>query len=32
VAFGFMARDHKSSLGLIEGGRLVGSLSASDLR
>ncbi|KIZ04066.1 hypothetical protein MNEG_3891 [Monoraphidium neglectum] len=32
VAFGFMARDHTSSLGLVEDGRLVGSLSASDLR
>lgn len=31
-AFGFMARDHKSSLGLTEDGKLVASLSVSDLR
>lgn len=30
--FGFMARDHKSSLGLTEGGKLVANLSASDIR
>lgn len=31
-AFGFMARDHKSSLGLVDGGKLVANLSVSDLR
>lgn len=31
-AFGFMARDHKSSLGLTDGGKLVANLSVSDLR
>jgi hypothetical protein len=31
-AFGFMARDRKSSLGLTDGGRLVANLSASDIR
>ncbi|KAI8468878.1 MAG: hypothetical protein J3K34DRAFT_394289 [Monoraphidium minutum] len=31
-AFGFMARDHKSSLGLVDGGKLVSTLSVSDLR
>jgi hypothetical protein len=28
----FMARDHKSSLGLTDGGKLVANLSVSDLR
>lgn len=32
AAFGHMARDRKSSLGVTEGGKLVGNLSASDLR
>lgn len=27
-----MARDHKSSLGLVDGGKLVANLSVSDLR
>jgi CBS domain-containing protein len=31
-AFGFMARDHKSSLGLTDGGKLVANLSVSDIR
>lgn len=31
-AFGFMARDHKSSLGLVDGGKLVANLSAAHLR
>lgn len=31
-AFGFMARDHKSSLGLVDGGKLVANISVSDLR
>ncbi|GBF91217.1 hypothetical protein Rsub_04886 [Raphidocelis subcapitata] len=31
-AFGFMARDHKSSLGLVDAGKLVANLSVSDLR
>ena len=31
-AFGFMARDHKSALGLTDGGKLVGNLSVSDIR
>jgi hypothetical protein len=31
-AFGYMARDHKSGLGLVDGGKLVANLSVSDLR
>lgn len=31
-ALGFMARDHKSSLGLVDGGKLVANLSVSDIR